>query len=154
MGPSIVPNQGMDRFFDSLQEKHIVDLEVYRASHQNGANRILHWILIPVETAGFFTLAESMLSRYYHPSETILRSARWSLGLLSFRLAQDDGGIGIAVLLFHLFMPRVRVPWLVVSWVVQICVGHWIFEQNQPTLQQGTASSLSMLTSVLIAWKS
>ena len=46
--------KGITSIISSLIHQHAIDLYVYRAAHQQWANRVLHWILIPVETASFF----------------------------------------------------------------------------------------------------
>jgi uncharacterized membrane protein YGL010W len=156
------PNSAME----ILQQQHEIDLVIYRDSHQEFCNRMLHHIFIPVETAGFFALANKILQHVFRNTKyniiiKILPTACcWTMGFLSLILSPDV--VGLLALLFHV----VAIPWVmdqplryqilltIVAWSIQICIGHWVLERNQPTLQQGTASTLSMLTSIVIAWKS
>lgn len=43
-----------------------------------------------------------------------------------------------------------------ISWFMQVGLGHWIIEGNQPTVsnQRADVSVLAMILSILIAWKS
>ena len=76
---------------------------------------------------------------------------------------------GLASLLFHAAMSaltkveygyigsitRIALVVWTISWVLQVGVGHWVLEKNQPnvaTIDQ--VSFLAVLESVLIAWKS
>jgi Protein of unknown function (DUF962) len=176
---------------EKLYQQHEIDLKIYRDSHQDFYNRLLHHVFIPLETVGFFALLlvlstttgvimvrQKMFPKACRDSiividRILVPTACWTLGLLSLILSPDL--VGVLALLFH----GIAIPWLlprgrleedeygryhssmitwtmltIVSWGIQIYIGHWILEHNQPTFQQGTASALSMLTSIVIAWKS
>jgi Protein of unknown function (DUF962) len=175
---------------EKLYQQHEIDLKIYRESHENYYNRLLHHVFIPLETVGFFALLMLVLVSttgviMVRPKKCrdsiivigriLVPTACWTLGLLSLILSPDL--VGVLALLFH----GIAIPWLlprgrlleeveyrryhnsmmiawtmltIVSWGIQICIGHWVLEQNQPTLRQGTASALSMLTSIVISWKS
>jgi Protein of unknown function (DUF962) len=169
---------------EELYQQHEIDLKIYRDSHQNFYNHWLHHVFIPLETVGFVAILVNTTGVIVHlfPKEcrdsividrVFVPTVCWTLGLLSLILSPDL--VGVSAFLFH----GIAIPWLIrrrrleeeyrmrypnsmiawtmltiVSWGIQICIGHWILEQNQPALQQGTASALSMLTSIVIAWKS
>jgi uncharacterized membrane protein YGL010W len=53
-----------DLLWSSLQairEQHAIDLVVYRNGHQDWTNRMLHWILIPIETATSLMLLDRLI---------------------------------------------------------------------------------------------
>jgi hypothetical protein len=177
---------------ERLYQQHEIDLVIYRNSHRNFYNRILHHVCIPIETAGFFILIgvvapamrPMLLTKKRNDvmigddGRILVFTASWTLGLLSLILSPD--AVGVAALLFHVR----TIPWLydrcsphhhnrhnhnhrtmmllllltittIASWIMQIGIGHWLLEQNQPTfLVQDSTSTLSMLTSIIIAWKS
>jgi uncharacterized membrane protein YGL010W len=190
---------------ERLSQQHEIDLVIYRNSHRNFYNRLLHHVCIPIETAGFVVLvgvvATALQRQMLFPKKgnvigdggrILVSTVSWTLGLLSLILSPDI--VGVTALLYHIQ----AIPWLydrcsswsstpppplrpsphhhhhhrhhhdhwtmlllllltIASWIIQIGIGHWMLEQNQPTFFQpgNTASStLSMLTSIVIAWKS
>lgn len=179
----------------SLREQHEIDLQVYRDGHQNVTNRILHWLLIPVEIITFLVLVDRLVLLLLLPlvsinqplkkkknsrlllviqSRTIAQATNVTLGILSFFLVSPlPDAAGLAALCLHgllfaiplilpkrikqnqLSMKRVVAAWTL-SWLLQICLGHWILEGNAPTFFQSKdgVSFQAVATSVLIAWKS
>lgn len=101
----------------SLNTQHAIDLEVYRRSHTELKNRILHWILIPVETFSFFLLlgvvvsAAATASKHKKQKEStvdsltafipIVKALAWTCGLVSVLIAVDHRMAGAATLAFH-----------------------------------------------------
>lgn len=136
----------------SLRQQHETDLRVYRESHRDIRNRALHWFLVPIETVCFF----GILLWVSPPSAAAVAGS--VLGLYNLWLSPD--GMGRIVCFFHAsigVLPRFQlseyaVAWCV-SWFLQVYVGHRLWEGNTPNIGRN-ASTLSMLTSVLIAWKS
>jgi uncharacterized membrane protein YGL010W len=97
----------------------------------------------------------------------------WTLGLTSLVLSPD--AVGAAACTFHVVAFRWITTWQqqsvfsvsalvrktlfvwTLSWVLQVGMGHWILEGNQPTVfanNMQDVSWLAMTQSVLIAWKS
>lgn len=157
-----------------LQEQHHIDLEVYQAQHQDVRNRALHWLLIPIETASFLVALACLLSvasvkQYLWISTgSILRSICWCLGLTALLIAKECR-IGLAACLFHIlvcegilallrrFGLTTSAAWSfcgwILAWTLQVGVGHWILEQNQPNVANlSSVSWLAVTQSVLIAW--
>jgi uncharacterized membrane protein YGL010W len=161
-----------------LRKQHATDLQVYRDGHCNFANRICHWLLIPVETVTCLVLLNQFLLLLLCLAAakkqrdtlnkkkrllqcTFVQAINWTLGILSLIISPD--ATGLAAFFFHAgAVPRakqqslssVAMAWFL-SWILQICVGHWLLEGNVPTFQQnGGVSMLAVVTSVLIAWKS
>ncbi len=96
----------------------------------------------------------------------------WTTGLVSLAITGSDNiSIGNASLLFQLAAvtycdklvrekgPRKAIvigasSWTI-AWSLQVGVGHWIFEHNQPNVaNMNEVSWLAMTQSVLIAWSS
>jgi hypothetical protein len=115
----------------------------------------------------------------------LVSTVSWTLGLLSLILSPDFVGVAALLFhvwaipwLYDRCAPRPLPPHhkqhrhhhddrktmlllllltttTIASWIMQIGIGHWLLEQNQPTFfQPATTSTLSMLTSIVIAWKS
>lgn len=202
--------KGITSIISSLIHQHAIDLYVYRAAHQQWANRVLHWILIPIETASFFLvlaivafhgslwgirkgvvgnrtkIRQSQPNLKKRPQQhslviDLLSSIGWILGILSFALCLlDDGNvtlhpaawiIGIIAAAFHLALVPyslaiitqrgshvacvvAMVAWTL-AWSLQVGIGHYLIEGNQPTIaNKDQVSVLAMVTSVVIAWKS
>lgn len=173
----------MHTLLQSLSKQHEMDLEIYRRAHAEWRNRILHWILIPVETFSFLLFLAVALSignrqqqKYGGSNAFIMSAIGWTIGLVSLAIAgQDHLFLGVASLIFHIVAVAIcdklvhekgplkaliigTVCWTL-AWTLQVGVGHWIWERNQPNvanmnMQDNDVSWLSMTQSVLIAWSS
>lgn len=209
-----------------LRERHLEDLQIYRARHSDPRNRAIHWVMIPVETFSFllliFASVEALLRHrrrgeqredHQNPSKSeaavkadtanpnassiddssslFLLSIGWCVGLVSALIATEDNrSIGLASLAFHVIACRVALRLVTgrsnrhqfdasppsstmfgpaakhspivlafflwtISWSLQVVVGHWGFEGNQPNVANiDEVSWLAMTQSVLIAWSS
>ena len=159
----------------SLQEQHEFDLKIYRSAHAELFNRVLHWIMIPLETFAFLLAAAVVLSRIMPVSsksnDLAMYSVGWTLGILSLAIAGESIFIGLISFFFHIaaascanrlvqkldLMSTVAVAmstWTM-AWILQVGIGHWLLEGNQPNVANITEVSwLAMTQSVLIAWKS
>lgn len=165
--------------FQSLREQHVIDLHIYRAHHTNLANRILHWILIPVETAAFWWWIASgwSLSRRC-ARRPLVPFILYGTGLLALGMAPPQPyGVAVVSCLWHVALgrwiqqqqqtqwwgtpptvktnlSRAAVAWII-AWTVQVGIGHGLLEQNQPNVaNMEDVSWLAMILSVLIAWSS
>jgi uncharacterized membrane protein YGL010W len=165
----------------SLSKQHELDLEIYQRAHAEWRNRLLHSILIPVEALSFLlflTIAVSILTRRQGHKDgeglesLIMKAIGWTTGLVSLAITGSDKiSIGTASLLFHLAavavcdkLVRAKGPWKAfvigtlswtIAWSLQVGVGHWILEHNQPNVaNMNEVSWLAMTQSVLIAWSS
>jgi uncharacterized membrane protein YGL010W len=164
-----------------LQSQHEMDLEIYRTAHTEWRNRILHWILIPVEAFSFLIFLAVALSLSIGTTRRqkdgsfdsfIMKALGWTTGLVSLAITRADNlTIGTASLLFHLAAVAVcdklvrekgsRKAILIaasawtIAWSLQVFVGHWLLENNQPNVaNMNQVSWLAMSQSVLIAWSS
>jgi uncharacterized membrane protein YGL010W len=166
----------------SLSKQHEVDLEIYQRAHTEWRNRLLHSILIPVEAFSFLlflTVALSVVTsrRQWQKDgkcleSLIMQAIGWTTGLVSLSITGSDNiSIGTASLLFHPAavavcdkMVREKGPWKAIgiaasswtiAWTLQVGVGHWLLEHNQPNVaNMNEVSWLAMTQSVLIAWSS
>jgi hypothetical protein len=102
----------------------------------------------------------------------IMNAIGWTTGLVSLAITGSDNiSIGTASLLFHLAAiaacdklvrekgPRKAIGIGASSWTIacslQVGVGHWLLEHNQPNVaNMNEVSWLAMTQSVLIAWSS
>jgi uncharacterized membrane protein YGL010W len=151
-------------FIRKLPSQHRQDLKIYRQAHREWRNRLLHWILIPAECWSALLLGLLIL-----PSSTIC-FVGLALACLSLVLATNPT-IGAATFLFHGFavwtgleivtsleLWKAGVMCLsvwTIAWSLQVGVGHWIWEGNDPNVANlPNVSILAMCQSVLIAWSS
>jgi uncharacterized membrane protein YGL010W len=169
-------NSAVCESIGSLQNQHIADLRTYRQAHQDERNRVLHWILVPVETASFLLITATVIryalvrariaSTSFH--ETIVSAIAWTLGLISVAIGTRLP-ISLACLLWHvgtahlvncatreqkgsLCLRSGLVAWSV-AWAFQVGIGHWIWEGNRPNVSNlEDLSWLAVTESVLIAW--
>jgi uncharacterized membrane protein YGL010W len=157
----------MNSFIRKLQSQHRQDLVIYRQAHQEWRNRVLHWILIPAECWSALLLGLLILPF----SSIIIPFVGIGLAFLSLVLATNPT-IGAATFLFHGFavwtsleIVASRELWealviclsvWTIAWALQVGVGHWIWEGNDPNVSnlQSSVSILAMCQSVLIAWSS
>lgn len=166
----------------SLSKQHEIDLEIYQRAHTEWKNRLLHSILIPVEAFSFLLFLAVALSIVGTRRQTkdagkrnkslIMQAIGWTTGLVSLAITGfDNVSIGTASLLFHLAavavcdkLVREKGTWRAsviaasswtIAWSLQVGVGHWLFENNQPNIaNMNEVSWLAMTQSVLIAWSS
>jgi uncharacterized membrane protein YGL010W len=167
-----------------LSKQHEMDLAIYQEAHTEWRNKILHSILIPVETFSFLlflTVALSIVTRRSRwqcqkdekrLESWIMQAIGWTTGLISLVITGSDNiSTGTASLLFHLASVAVcdklvceKGPWKAIvigacswtiAWSLQVGVGHWLLEHNQPNVaNMNEVSWLAMTQSVLIAWSS
>lgn len=161
----------MESVLKNMRQQHLIDLQVYRMAHLEWRNRALHWFLIPIECWSALLLSMALLS----PLVTVLLGL--VLGVLSLMIATDPVRGGCC-LVFHVLAIALcflvsdsivetghmsRRFWLcliaaifwIIAWVLQVGVGHWMWERNQPNVANiNTVSYLAMCQSVLIAWSS
>jgi uncharacterized membrane protein YGL010W len=144
-------------FMTSLGRQHEVDLIVYRSAHQLWKNRALHWVLIPVECWSLFLVAYALLPPWIPFLVAIF------LGVMAFWLALYPK-IGFACLVFHIMvigscstiiehwktwetLSLASIAWIF-SWTVQVGVGHWLWEKNDPNVaNMASVSWLAMCQS-------
>jgi hypothetical protein len=93
----------------SLSKQHEIDLEIYRRAHTEWNNRILHWILIPIEAFSFLLFLAVALSigtkwqKYGSFDSLIMNAIGWATGLVALAITGlDNLSIGTASLFFHL----------------------------------------------------
>jgi uncharacterized membrane protein YGL010W len=149
------------RFIRDLQFQHLEDLKIYRSAHRDWRNCSLHGVMIPVECWSALLFSMTLL-----PS-AITAVVGLALGWISLVIATKPS-VGVATFVFHLVAIgtcREVQSWGTVSalviaggswtiaWALQVGVGHWIWERNQPNVATMTqVSYLAMCQSVLIAW--
>jgi Protein of unknown function (DUF962) len=185
----------------AIREQHAIDLVVYRNGHQDWTNRMLHWILIPIETATSLMLLDRLIvwisTRQLKFEVTaneakrtnqdravdlrvrvfesgVIQAVNVTLAILSMA-ASPETFSGCLAAIFHaslaMYRPKHKSPqhfigtlWLI-SWMLQIALGHWLLEGNNPTFWRSSIAALSGLdkhgvsiqavaTSVLIVWES
>jgi uncharacterized membrane protein YGL010W len=149
-------------FCRDLQFQHLEDRKMYRGAHRDWRNRALHRLMIPVECWSALLFSMTLL-----PS-MITVVVGLALGCISLVIATKPS-VGVATFVFHLVAIGTcravvqswgTVPALVIAggswtiaWALQVGVGHWIWERNQPNVANRTqVSYLAMCQSVLIAW--
>jgi uncharacterized membrane protein YGL010W len=195
------------RSLHAIREQHEIDLVVYRNGHQDWTNRMLHWILIPIETATSLMILDRLIVWLTTTTRQLkfgvtaneakrsdlsdrmvdlpvvrvfesaaIRAVNVTLAILSMG-ASPETFWGYLAAIFHASLSMCRTKhsvslhfigtmWLI-SWILQIALGHWLLEGNNPTFWRSSKAALSGLaidhqgvsiqavaTSVLIAWKS
>jgi uncharacterized membrane protein YGL010W len=156
-------NEFLKLFCRDLQVQHLEDLKIYRAAHQEWRNRVLHWLMVPIECWSALLVSMVML-----PS-LVTFLVGFGLGCLSVLIATKPS-VGMATFCFHL-----RAIWMcfelkswgtfqalliaggscTLAWTLQVGVGHWIWEGNQPNVaNMKEVPYVAMCQSVLIAWSS
>ena len=149
---------------EKLKRRHVIDLKIYRLAHCHPFNRFLHWILIPIECWSALLLCALIFPK----SLTVLIGI--ALGALSLILSTNTI-VGMATFLFHvaslvlihqiqeMYCPMeafgiATTAWTL-AWALQVGVGHWMIEKNQPNVANvQNVSYLALVQSVLIAWSS
>ena len=104
----------------------------------------------------------------------MVEAVGWTLGIVSWFLSPPWSVVGMATTIFHVLVcgslarryvnrngiwtsfKAALILWIL-AWTIQVGIGHWILEANQPNVAAASifdVSWLAMLQSVLIAWKS
>lgn len=162
--------QTMVGFLESLRSQHAKDLALYRRSHQERKNRVIHWVMIPVEFFSFHWFAAIVSAQSVRTQHFVVATIGLTTGVFAV-IVNTDMKKGGSVFLFHLlscplviamtsfFHQRTSTMlacslWTI-AWAMQVIVGHYICEKNQPNLANPKEiSSLSVILSVLISWSS
>ena len=124
----------------SLQDKY----RFYSAYHQNYYNRIVHIVTVPIiclstllllpkSVGDLLLLAYNLYYNYLDSADGLKWSIFFGMPLWFLRLKLADQisfqtALGVNVL----------------AWLVQVIVGHWIFEQNQPAFLIGLWDSVTI----------
>lgn len=147
-------------YIEKLRHQHIKDLELYQLSHGEWRNRWIHYFMIPIECFAFQLACTLIGLRWIGYGQSVLSiqistrpSLTWSSGLyhiFSVWIAHHM----VTVLSAYSVMLIALILWCF-AWTVQVGLGHWICERNQPNVANiAEVSYLAMLTSTLIAWSS
>ena len=120
--------------------------------------------MIPLEYGSFSLFLGSLVP------DVVAASVGFGIGLLALVLSMNKR-VGWACLLFHILVVFVcnmlvqtlgqfatillaLLAWSL-AWILQVGVGHWVWEKNQPNVASpDSVSMLSVCESVLIAWSS
>jgi uncharacterized membrane protein YGL010W len=147
-----------------IKWRHRQDLKVYRGAHQEWRNRIIHYLMIPVECFAFQLCIRLFAG---HPTSYVVGL---SMAALSMTVATKPYS-GTASFLFHtascwfadLLVLRYEFKTMVhlfasswtAAWAAQVCIGHYLLEKNSPNVANPSeVSFLAMGLSVLISWSS
>jgi len=143
-----------------LEAAASAELSFYRAHHRNRLNWWLHACAVPVEWTSWLILVR--LVAWWLPyvlqswiallvlaatRSMVLAGAQIPLAALSDCAVRVCGVCGGAHVL-----AAAAICWLV-SWMVQVGIGHWLVERNQPGMAT-SLTALSVLLSVSMAWDS
>ncbi|GAX16600.1 hypothetical protein FisN_7Lh332 [Fistulifera solaris] len=164
----------MPSWIESLRMQHAIDVEQYERAHKNMWNQYLHCALIPIEYGSYillisFLLQSALLRRFssiswhhlWYAVHGTIALVTWILGPFTWvtgAAALYSIAVGVASLAFaDDKMKNRRRAWVlllwILSWTIQIGVGHMWLEGNRPNLITDSVSWLSMTQSVLMAWK-
>lgn len=156
------------QWIQALGEQHELDLEIYRRAHHNQINCSLHYILVPLEVLSFLWILTAACRSI--PFVSIATTALGlTMGILSLLVAERHA-LGFLVFCLHVYCVKVcqrlvhsfgvrrslvlgSTIWLV-AWVLQVGLGHYMFEKRAPNVLRDQISFLSTMTSVIIAWES
>jgi hypothetical protein len=170
----------LEEYCRSIIEQHQFDLRLYQSSHQVLKNRWLHKLLIPIESFAaflFVTAAFRTILRLSHLQLHLLMvlCLGFTMGMISLAISPvSHAWTGIATFVFMTASPWIScivvkdqenhhhkawrtmavalAAWILAS-SLQVTVGHWLWEDNQPdVLSSGLVSWLSLTHSVQIAW--
>ena len=131
----------MQKLVNRLRQQHVLDLEVYRSAHKDRRNRVLHWILIPVECWSLLAFLHWFTITYV--ADNILRVATMVM-MMAKNIDGDEEGNGteqqsIAVLVAIIL-------WLLSSLPALITVGLGVLSlliSSPSPLQSSSSSTLS-----------
>ena len=152
------------RIVEPLQSQHILDLGIYRSAHREWRNRLIHYVMIPVECFAIQLLVRNVAGNLIN----VLVAS--SLAILSMTVA-THALPGVCSFIFHVGSSWLS-HWIVThhttqgtivigmilwtgAWTIQVGIGHFLLEKNSPNVaNMKTVSYLAMALSVLIAWSS
>lgn len=133
------------------------ELAFYGRHHSNATNWLLHAICVPLEWAAFLTaiaawsraaaIAVQLVVAAYTaplrpPWTAYLAAPQFALSFVACGVVQAAGKLGSIAAALAMWS---------VAWAVQVPVGHWLLEGNQPGMAtQLTANSIVL--SVAMAW--
>jgi len=147
-----------------LRRQHDADLKVYRLAHQEWRNRVIHWVMIPIECWSAFLLVVVIVPPF------VFVSIGLGLGVVALLISTNEN-VGWYCLLFHIaavgsclaitqllcVLQTVSLGFIswTIAWLCQVGIGHRLWENNRPNVADiHTVSFLAMIESVLIAWSS
>jgi hypothetical protein len=100
---------------ERLRAQHGTDLKLYRSAHCEWKNRILHWLLIPVECFCASLCLWILTGCFYNAFDNFCHPIIWwfipraitgFLGLLSVLIATNTT-IGMVSFLYHIFLIKI-----------------------------------------------
>jgi uncharacterized membrane protein YGL010W len=160
---------------EALRTAYASELNLYRRCHAHPANFALHCVCVPVEWISWLLAlaqlpAVAQLSPHWPASpHWLLARPHWlvQIALAAYTCplnpptsaALAGGHLALAALVdvACAVLPTVRAQlglalaaWLC-SWLVQVPLGHWLIERNQPAMANGLTLN-AVLLSVALAW--
>jgi uncharacterized membrane protein YGL010W len=147
----------LEQWCRSLIEQHQFDLRLYQSSHQELKNRWLHKLLIPVECFAAFLFVTAVFRTILRISHVQLHLLMvtclgFTMGMISLAISPvDHTWTGISSFVFMTASPWIScilvkdkeshkgwrtmavalVAWILAS-SLQVAVGHWLWEDNEP----------------------
>ena len=136
------------------------ELRYYRLHHAEWHNWWLHAVLVPVEWSAWLValaLAASQapaLARLHWVIQSVVASIVWA-STSSLKLASAQMVLALAAECIVSLCGRYALPVAVglwtSSWVLQVGLGHWLLERNNPGMTK-QMSLFSVVLSVSMAW--
>jgi uncharacterized membrane protein YGL010W len=144
-----------ERWLVQLRSAYRQELQFYRQYHRHEVNWRMHAVLVPLEWTAWLMLCSLVrlhwplalaAAAYYLLLDSKLSCAAAAAQVL-FALAADRtlaslGSYGAATLAVSL---------QAISWTLQVGVGHWLIEKNNPAMASGLTWNAVAL-STLMAW--
>jgi len=143
-----------DSMLSRLRDASLEELRFYQQHHRNRLNWWLHAIAVPVEWSAWLIALRSVHAALPWALQfavaALVLAATGSLALGAAQLALASA----ADLVVHRFADHALAlaagGWTC-SWLVQVGIGHWLLERNQPGMAK-QLTALSIFLSVGMAW--
>lgn len=148
--------RSIDAFLNEIQREYIVELRLYQRHHRNRINWVIHAVTIPIEWTCWLMFA------------AYISNLHWIIGTITavyFILLNSNVSAACAIFqIIYAVIAEYLVSsydtWTAISlacvmqlvaWILQVCVGHWLLERNNPAMMTKLTLN-SVVLSTLMAW--
>lgn len=141
----------------SLRSMYEDELMLYKRHHRNGVNRMLHVVLVPMEWTSWLMMISIVRLQWMVALTVAVYYLTLSRSASKYAACGQLISAALSSYLCNCMKSNfTNVTLLAASiqlacWIIQVLIGHYIFEQNNPSMSTRLTLN-SVVLSLLLAW--
>lgn len=141
----------------SLRSMYMDELTLYKRHHRNEVNRLLHMVLVPIEWTSWLMMMSIVRLQWMVALTVAVYYLTLSRSMSYYAACGQIISAALSSYLCNCMQSNIsNVTLLAASiqfacWIIQVLIGHYIFEQNSPSMSTRLTLN-SVILSLLLAW--